>query len=123
MKILIVDDDKTTRRLLSLYLKGKGYETVTAENGLEAMEKVGTEDINLIVTDLNMPYMDGIELTKTLKSSSWSSIPIIMVTTEADEEEKKKGNDAGIDDYLVKPASADQINESIKKILKRMFGV
>ena len=123
MKILIVDDDKTTRRLLSLYLKGKGYETVTAENGLEAMEKVGTEDINLIVTDLNMPYMDGIELTKTLKSSSWSSIPIIMVTTEADEEEKKKGKDAGIDDYLVKPASADQINESIKKILKRMFGV
>ena len=121
MKILIVDDDKTTRRLLGLYLKGKGYETVTAENGLEAMEKVGTEDINLIVTDLNMPYMDGIELTKTLKSSSWSSIPIIMVTTEAGEEEKMKGNDAGIDDYLVKPASADQINESIKKILKNMF--
>lgn len=123
MKILIVDDDKTTRRLLSLYLKRKGYETVTAENGLEAMEKVGTEDINLIVTDLNMPYMDGIELTKTLKSSSWSSIPIIMVTTEADEEEKKKGREAGIDDYLVKPANAEQIHESIKKILKRMFRV
>ncbi|MEK7699847.1 MAG: response regulator, partial [Planctomycetota bacterium] len=117
MKILIVDDDKTTRRLLSLYLKGKGYETITAENGLEAMEKVGTEDINLIVTDLNMPYMDGIELTKTLKSSSWSNIPILMVTTEADEQEKKKGMEAGVDDYLVKPANANQINESIKKIM------
>ncbi len=123
MKILIVDDDKTTRRLLSLYLKGKGYETITAENGLEAMEKVGTEDINLIVTDLNMPYMDGIELTKTLKSSSWSNIPILMVTTEADEQEKKKGMEAGVDDYLVKPANANQINESIKKILKNMFKV
>lgn len=121
MKILIVDDDKTTRRLLSLYLKGKGYETITAENGLEAMEKVGTEDINLIVTDLNMPYMDGIELTRTLKSSSWSNIPILMVTTEADEQEKKKGMEAGVEDYLVKPANANQIHESIKKILKNMF--
>jgi two-component system chemotaxis response regulator CheY len=122
MKILIVDDDKTTRKLLSLYLKGKGYEIVTAENGLDAMEKVGTESPNLIVSDMNMPYMDGIELTKNLRGDpSFGSIPIVMVTTEADEDEKKRAFEAGVDDYLVKPASADQINESVKRILKKIF--
>jgi two-component system chemotaxis response regulator CheY len=122
MKILVVDDDKTTRKLLSLFLKGKGYEVVTAENGLDAMEKLGIDSINLIVSDMNMPYMDGIELTKNLKSDQgWSSIPIIMITTEADEEDKKKAFEAGVDDYLVKPANADQINDSIKKILKKIF--
>ncbi|MBZ0156355.1 MAG: response regulator [Alphaproteobacteria bacterium] len=122
MRLLIVDDDKTTRKILSLYLKGKGYEVVTAENGLDAMEKLGTESINMVVTDMNMPYMDGIELTKTLRADpAWQSMPIIMITTEADEDERKKACEAGVNDYLVKPASADQISESIKKILKKIF--
>lgn len=122
MKILCVDDDKTTRKILSLYLKGKGYEVVTAENGLDALEKMGTENINLVVTDMNMPFMDGIELVKTLKADpNWQHVPILMVTTEADEEEKKRAAAAGVDDYLVKPANAEQITSSVKKILKKMF--
>jgi two-component system chemotaxis response regulator CheY len=122
MKLLIVDDDKTTRKLLSLYLKGKGYEVVPAENGLDAIEKLGTESISLVVTDMNMPYMDGIELTKTLRSDSiLKNIPIIMVTTEADDDEKKKAFDAGVDDYLVKPTNADAISDSIKRIVKKIF--
>jgi CheY-like chemotaxis protein len=122
MKILVVDDDKTTRKLLSLYLKAKGYEVVTAENGLDAMEKLGTGDINLVVTDMNMPYMDGIELTKNLRADdNWRDLPIVMVTTEADADEKKKAYDTGVDDYLVKPANAEQISDSIKKILKKIF--
>ena len=122
MKILVVDDDKTTRKLLNLFLKAKGYEVVTAENGLDAMEKLGTENINLVVTDMNMPYMDGIELTKNLRSDdNWKNIPIVMVTTEADEDEKKKAMDVGVDDYLVKPANAEQITDSIKRILKKLF--
>ena len=122
MKLLIVDDDKTTRKLLSLYLKGKGYEVVPAENGLDAIEKLGTESINLIVTDMNMPYMDGIELTKILRSdSNLKNIPIIMVTTEADDDEKKKAFDAGVDDYLVKPTNADAISDSIKRIVEKIF--
>ncbi len=122
MKLLIVDDDKTTRKLLSLYLKGKGYEVVTAENGLDAIEKLGTESINLVVTDMNMPYMDGVELTKTLRAdSTLKDIPIIMVTTEADDDEKKKAFDAGVDDYLVKPTNADAISDSIKRIVKKIF--
>ena len=122
MKLLIVDDDKTTRKLLSLYLKGKGYEVVPAENGLDAIEKLGTESINLIVTDMNMPYMDGIELTKILRlDSNLKNIPIIMVTTEADDDEKQKAFDAGVDDYLVKPTNADAISDSIKRIVEKIF--
>jgi DNA-binding response OmpR family regulator len=122
MKILVVDDDKTTRKLLSLYLKAKGYEVVTAENGLDAMEKLGTENINLVVTDMNMPYMDGIELTKNLRADdSWKDLPILMVTTEADDDERRKAYETGVDDYLVKPANAEQISDSIKKILKKIF--
>lgn len=122
MKILVVDDDKTTRKLLGLYLKAKGYEIVSAENGLDALEKLGIENINLVVSDMNMPYMDGIELTKNIRADeNLRGIPIIMVTTEADEEEKKKAHEAGVDDYLVKPANAEQISDSVKKILKKMF--
>lgn len=122
MKILIVDDDKTTRKLLTLYLKSKGFEVVAAENGLEALEKLGTENVNLIVSDMNMPFMDGIEFTKTVKNDpNFKSIPIIMLTTEADEDEVKKAYAAGVDDYLVKPTNAEQISGRIKKILKKIF--
>jgi len=123
MKLLIVDDDKTTRKLIGLYLKGKGYEVVSAENGLDALEKLGTENINLVVTDMNMPYMDGIELTKTLRSdANLKDMPVIMITTEADNDEMKKAFDAGVNDYLIKPTNADKINESIKRIFKNILG-
>jgi two-component system chemotaxis response regulator CheY len=71
---------------------------------------------------MNMPYMDGIELTKNLRNDeNWKNIPIVMVTTEADEDERKKAVEAGVDDYLVKPANAEQITDSIKRILKKLF--
>lgn len=123
MKILVVDDDKTTRKMVSLILKSKGYEVVTAENGMDGLQKLGLEQINLILTDMNMPYMDGIEFTKQVRANPETAhIPIVMLTTEADEEEKKKAFDAGVDDYLVKPASAEQIVDSMKKIIKKIFG-
>ncbi|MBN2654459.1 MAG: response regulator [Nitrospirae bacterium] len=122
MKILIVDDDKTTRKLLTLYLKAKGYEVVAAENGLEAMEKLGTENVNLVVSDMNMPFMDGIELVKNMRNDAvLADMPVIMLTTEADEDEKKRAFDAGVNDYLVKPSNAEQITESIKRIIKQFF--
>ncbi len=123
MRILVVDDDKTTRKMLQLILKSKGYDVVTAENGMDGLQKLGLEQINLILTDMNMPYMDGIEFTKQVKSTpEYSTIPIVMLTTEADEDEKKKAYAAGVDDYLVKPATAEQIVESMKRIMKKIFG-
>jgi two-component system chemotaxis response regulator CheY len=123
MRILVVDDDKTTRKMLSLILKSKGYDVVTAENGMDGLQKLGLEQINLILTDMNMPYMDGIEFTKQVRANpDFSDIPIVMLTTEADEEEKQRAYKAGVDDYLVKPATAEQIVDSMKKIMKKIFG-
>ncbi|ODA44192.1 Chemotaxis regulator - transmits chemoreceptor signals to flagelllar motor components CheY [Thermodesulfovibrio sp. N1] len=123
MRVLVVDDDKTTRKMLSLILKSKGYDVVTAENGMDGLQKLGLEQINLILTDMNMPYMDGIEFTKQVRANpDFSHIPIVMLTTEADEEEKQRAYKAGVDDYLVKPATAEQIVDSMKKIIKKIFG-
>lgn len=122
MKILVVDDCQTTRKLLGLYLKTKGYEVVTAENGLDAIEKLGMNAVNLVLSDLNMPYMDGIELVKTLRADPiHGRIPVLMVTTEADPEEKERALHAGANGYLVKPVTADMVSQHIRNILKGMF--
>ena len=121
MTILVVDDDKTTRKILGIYLKAKGYAVVYAENGLEAMEKLGTENINLVMTDLNMPYMDGHELTRTIRSDqNLKHIPILMVTTEADEEEKAKAIEAGADGYLAKPIEKHRLLEKVEVLLSKL---
>lgn len=121
MKILIVDDCPTTRKLMGLSLRSKGFDVVFAENGLDAIEKLAMTPVNMIVTDLNMPYMDGLELIKRLRADYGSDIPILMVTTEADDEEKIKALEAGANGYLVKPVNADQMKDSIKNILNTMF--
>jgi two-component system chemotaxis response regulator CheY len=119
MKILVVDDCTTTRKLLGIYLKSRGFDVVFAENGLEAIEKLVDADINFILADLNMPYMDGIELIKTLRANpTWATIPILMVTTEADQEERERALRAGANGYLVEPVTADILSEQIKNILK-----
>lgn len=122
MKIMVVDDCKTTRKLLGHYLKSRGYQVVFAENGLDAMEKLVRESVNMIMTDMNMPYMDGMELIKTLRSdSTWSEIPILMVTTENDGMEKERALELGANGYIVKPVSGEVIAHNIKLILKQMF--
>ncbi len=122
MKILIVDDCRTTRKLLSLYVKAKGFEVDTAENGLDAIEKIAQGNINMVITDLNMPFMDGIELTRTLKAdSARCQIPVLMVTTEKDADEKKRACEAGVNGFLMKPVSADDVIKNIRSLMKNMF--
>ncbi|MFN3396599.1 MAG: response regulator [Thermodesulfovibrionales bacterium] len=122
IRIMIVDDCPTTRKLLGLYLRGRGYNLVFAENGLDALEKLASERISLILSDLNMPYMDGIELLRSIRSNpAFSHIPFLMVTTEADEEEKKRAIDSGANGYLVKPVTAEIILQNIKNILVDIF--
>lgn len=123
MKILIVDDDKTTRKLLGLYLKAKGFELAFAENGLEGLEKLGSENVNIILTDLNMPYMDGIEFVKAVRAGEppGTHIPILMITTESDIEERNRAVAVGVDGYLTKPVSADAVTQNIRLILKNLF--
>jgi len=122
MKIMIVDDDSTTRKLLGLYLKAKGYQVAYAENGLDGIEKLGSENPNLIISDLNMPYMDGIEFVKNVRTNPvHHTIPILMVTTESDPEERERALAAGVEGYLVKPVTAEVVIQHIRHILKNMF--
>ena len=122
MNILIVDDCQTTRKLLGHYLKTRGYGVVFAVNGLDALEKLGTDIVDLVMTDLNMPYMDGMELIKTLRADPvWSELPILMVTTENDEEERERAFNNGANGYVVKPVTGDAIVQNIKAIIKQMF--
>ena len=122
MKILIVDDDSTTRKLLRIYLKGNGFDVATAENGLDAIEKLGGEAVNLVVTDLNMPYMDGIEFIRSMKANPETAhIPVLMITTETDEDERKRAVAAGADGYLSKPVTSETVATMIRRMLGDIF--
>lgn len=122
MKILIVDDCSTTRRLLGMYLRSQGYEVAYAENGLDGIEKIGTDGPNLVITDLNMPYMDGIEFVRSVRSDpARTGLPILMVTTAADPAERERAVTAGVDGYLVKPVTADMVSRHIRQILQKLF--
>lgn len=122
MKIMVVDDCQTTRKLLGFYLKSKGFNVVFAENGLDALEKLAGEDINIILSDLNMPYMDGIEFLKTLRSDpNMLDMPVFMITTEDDPEERERAIRSGANGYMVKPVTADDVLKAVRNILKEAF--
>ncbi len=117
-KILIVDDCSTTRKILSSMIKSIGYSPVAAMNGFDALEKLAQNDISLMVTDLNMPQMDGLELIKNIRESDdYKGIPIIMVTTESDERDREQGMEAGADVYVTKPVTSQRLTYEIKKLL------
>ncbi len=116
--ILVVDDSDTTRKLISYMVKSMGYKTVGAVNGLDALEKLAQNDIALVLTDLNMPQMDGLELAKSIRGDdNYKEMPIIMISTESEEEDRKKGMEAGVDQYLTKPVTSKWLSYQIGKLL------
>ena len=85
--ILVVDDCDTTRKLLSYIIREKGYRIFSATNGIEALEMLAANPVDLVLTDLNMPQMDGFEMTRSLRENdSYRELPVIMITTEAGED-------------------------------------
>ena len=109
-KVLVVDDSKMVRNLHSFMLQSAGYEVTEAENGSDAFEKVITTKFDLIVTDINMPQMDGYELTRKIRATEgYEEIPIIMVSTESEMIDKSKGFEAGANLYVVKPANESDL--------------
>lgn len=117
-KILVVDDCDTTRKLLSYIIRERGYKIISATNGIEALEVMAANAVDLIVTDLNMPQMDGYELSKSLRAQdSTREIPIIMVTTEAGDADRKAGFEAGVTTYLSKPISPQRLLYEIEKLI------
>ena len=117
-QILVVEDDKSTARLMKAILKHAGYEVYSAENGIEALELTDTQHIDLIVLDVMMPKMDGYEFTESLRSCG-DNTPILMVTAKQLPEEKCKGFLVGTDDYMVKPVNEDEMLLRIKALLRR----
>ena len=117
-QILVVEDDKSTARLMKAILKHAGYEVHSAENGIEALELTDTQHIDLIVLDVMMPKMDGYEFTECLRSCG-DNTPILMVTAKQLPEEKCKGFLVGTDDYMVKPVNEDEMLLRIKALLRR----
>ncbi len=117
-EILVVDDCRTTRKLLTYIVKSKGYKVVLAENGIEALEKLGQNTIALILTDLNMPQMNGLELAENVRNDdSYARVPIIMVTTELGENNREEAEAIGVNTYFVKPVTPGELIEEVEKYL------
>lgn len=116
--IMTVDDSKSIRQMVSFTLKEAGYDVIEACDGKDALSKIGNKDLNLIVTDLNMPNMDGIELIRNIRNEpKYKFTPIIMLTTESQNEKKLAGKAAGATGWIVKPFQPDQLISVIKRVI------
>lgn len=116
-RIMAVDDSATIRQILSASLVNAGYDVVEAVDGQDALKKIESENINMMITDLNMPKMDGIELIRHLrKDGIHRFLPIIMLTTESQEEKKKQGKAAGASGWIVKPFTPNQLLAVVKMV-------
>lgn len=116
--ILIVEDDPHTRNLMEIILQNNGFQTVTAANGLEALNVLDKQVISLIILDIMMPEMDGYQLTQTLRDADFQ-LPILMVTAKETPNEKKKGFLVGTDDYMTKPVDEEEMILRIFALLRR----
>ncbi|MEY2687888.1 MAG: hypothetical protein RL375_2086 [Pseudomonadota bacterium] len=117
--ILAVDDSASMRQMVSFTLKSAGYSVVEAVDGQDAWEKAGSRNFDLVLTDQNMPRMDGIGLTKKLRESpQFKATPILILTTESSDQMKQAGRSAGATGWLVKPFDPTKLIEVIKKVIR-----
>ena len=117
-KIMVVEDDHNARRLMETVLRQNGYEPICASDGIDALEKMESHHVDLIVLDIMMPRMDGYEFTRTLREAG-SEIPILMVTAKEGLQDKKMGFIIGTDDYMVKPVDEEEMLLRITALLRR----
>ena len=117
MKILVVDDEKLLVKGIKFNLENEGYDVITGSDGMEAVELAGSENPDLIVLDLMMPRLDGLEACGKIRE--FSDVPIIMLTAKADDMDKLLGFEHGADDYLTKPFNILELKARIKALLRR----
>lgn len=118
VRILVVDDDKNTRKLFSEIFISEGFEVVSAANGAEALERMDEEQVHLAVVDVMMPEMDGLEFTRLLRQSN-ENLPILMVSAKALSSDIKAGLRAGSDDYMTKPIDPEEMVLRVRALLRR----
>ena len=118
-RIMTVDDSPSLRQMVALTLETAGYEVVEAADGREALSKLMGREFHLFLTDLNMPGMDGIELTRRLRSMpEYKFVPIVLLTTESQQEKKILGKAAGATGWIVKPFQPQDLLATIKKVMR-----
>jgi two-component system, chemotaxis family, chemotaxis protein CheY len=122
-KILVVDDSATLRASVNYTLKEAGFETINAVNGADGLDKLNQamksgETIGMIISDINMPIMDGITFISEVKKTPFKYTPILVLTTESQEEMKMKGKKAGASGWLVKPFKPEQLVYVTKKFMR-----
>jgi two-component system chemotaxis response regulator CheY len=116
--ILAVDDSASMRQMVSFTLKHAGYEVIEASDGVDALEYARTHSVSLVLTDVNMPRMDGITLVRELRQLiAYKFTPMLVLTTEAGPEKKMQGKQAGATGWLVKPFNPDKLLATIAKVL------
>jgi two-component system, chemotaxis family, chemotaxis protein CheY len=116
--ILAVDDSGSLRQMVSFSLKAAGYDVVQAVDGQDGLNKAKEKTVDLVLTDQNMPIMDGLTLITNLRSlASYQKVPILMLTTESSDEMKAKGKAAGANGWLVKPFDPKRLIEVVQKVI------
>ncbi|MGP9833489.1 response regulator [Marinobacter sp. NSM] len=116
--VMVVDDSASLRQVVVMALKSAGYETMEAENGKKALEVLKAKRANLIISDVNMPVMDGLTFLKEVKKMpEYKFTPVIMLTTESSETRKSEGKASGAKAWVVKPFQPQQMLDAVKKLL------
>jgi two-component system, chemotaxis family, chemotaxis protein CheY len=118
-KILIVDDSESIRELVGFTLNNSGYTVEKGTDGMEALNYLDGREINLVITDLNMPNMDGIQLIREIrKTRGYSAVPILILTTESQAARKEEAKLAGATGWIVKPFVQEKLVEVVKKVIR-----
>lgn len=116
-KVMTVDDSRTMRDMVTFTLKSAGYEVVEAADGQQAMTAIAAGKVDLVITDLNMPVMDGLTLIRKLRAiPAHRTLPILMLTTEADDKKKAEGRAAGATGWIVKPFNPEKLVSVVQKV-------
>ncbi|MBK8336538.1 MAG: response regulator [Sterolibacteriaceae bacterium] len=116
--VLAIDDSASIRQMLSFTLKNSGYAVIEAVDGVDGLDKARGKTVNLVLTDQNMPRMDGLTLIKSLRGmAQYKSVPILMLTTESSDAMKAQGRAAGATGWLVKPFDPQKLIEVVKKVI------
>lgn len=116
--VLTVDDSRSIREMVTFTLKSAGYDVVEAVDGEDGLNKAKSQSVQLVLTDQNMPKMDGLTLIKTLRTlPSYSTTPILMLTTESDDSMKAQGKAVGATGWIVKPFNPEKLLEVVKKVI------
>jgi two-component system KDP operon response regulator KdpE len=117
IRVLVVDDEKPLRDFIRRNLEVRGYKALTASNGLEALAIFQNEPVQLVIMDIMMPHMDGLEATRRIRQES--HVPVIILTAMGEEADKVRAFDLGADDYLTKPFGVGELLGRVKAVLRR----